>query len=320
MVNYERCDIFIANLPETKFEGRISFPSPIAQGLRHVVVLHNPNELVHDSRMVLIAPIILFSELETSGSPLLASHIPIETKDFPFLTEDAFISTHQLMSINRDWLNPTKCGKITSLDHVYRMDLSIIQVAGLIEHLQREIIEIAKEKLQIHISLPPKKAASTSVSSVRTFVRGDVFYASLPTQNYSNGGFPPSYTVEGRHMVVCLHDSHDESYDPEQVLVTPITSASTTVRHGSLMPSHVPLLSSDHNYLTKDCFVSVHQMMPVSRDWLDKNIRGNIGLQLFELDLAFVIAGDLQEIKARIFIEELNKITQAALQEIEKIS
>jgi hypothetical protein len=317
MGNFIRGQVFNANLPETKFTRKINPPSPIPNGERYVVVLHDANNTNYDPRQVLIAPIFKESEIAISSVPLLISHIQMKVSEYDFLGEDSYISTHQIMPINRGWFNVHPVGKIEDIDLIYRMDLGIIHAAGLMGIIH-EIIKDEAEKQQLSYARPPVTPPGNSVASTRTFTRGDVYFGQLPEQDYSNHGFPPSFTLEGEYRVVVLHDSHNPNYDPQQVLIVPITKAETAVKTGAILPTHIPLIAGEFPFIRNDCFVSTHQIFSISRDWLDPKQKGNLLPRMAEVDLALLLAGDLTATKDRIVFDELEKLTLQALREIEK--
>ena len=116
--------------------------------------MHDADNVNYDSRQVLIAPIFNELELLNSGDSLLISHIPIKASDYGFLGEDSYISTHQIMPINRSWLRTPSTGEINDLDLIYRMDLGIIHAAGLMGVIQDIIHEEAEKQQLIYTKIP----------------------------------------------------------------------------------------------------------------------------------------------------------------------
>ena len=120
-------------------------------------------------------------------------------------------------------------------------------------------------------------------------------------------------------MAVVLHDSDDVNYDVSQVLITPITSAKAAVRDGKLLVTHVELLPSEYAFIKNKSFVSTHQIMPINREWLDKNSKGEIiSSKLLEIDLGILLASDLSTSVNEIVTERISELREEALKKIEE--
>lgn len=293
MKNFERGEIYLANLPSTIFTDIVTAPSPIVEGQRFVVLLHNSDDINFDHRQVLIAPIIKREEL--GEAPLLPTHIELPENAYDFLEGSNLIATHQIMPINRDWLNNSAVGNISSTEYNDKMDIGIVTSVGL-WNLIEEYVKLEAEQQGLQYAKKVKNDDNThnsSPSSSKEFLRGHVFYAQLPRQEFDNGSFPPSYTIQGEHMVVVLHNSTSNEFDEMQVLVAPITSAKAAVDNNKIQPTHVQLLPTDGAGVKRECYISTHQIMPINREWLD-NKKGKLkDIKMLEVDLAIAISGSL---------------------------
>ncbi len=293
MPGFKRGQVFKSIMPETKFTKRITPPTPLIGGERFVVVLHDSDSLHYNDRQVLVVPIVSQKEIIDKGNHILLTHIPINKTDYAFIEEDSFVCTHQVMPINRDWLCENFVQDISETELIYKIDLGIINAAGLIDLIETYVEEKANElKIQYNKTNCSK---NPSTSSVRNFKRGDVFYSQMPRQDFSKGSFPPSYTLQDEHMAVVLHDSDDIQYDLGQVLIVPITTAASTVKSGNVLPTHIELLPGEFSFIKNECFICTHQIMPISRNWLDKSRKGHILPKILEIDLGIVLANDLSK-------------------------
>lgn len=310
MRNFKRGQIFLARLPDTKFERRLVPPSPLLNGERYVVVLHDSDNQNFDERQVLVAPIIPMNEEIPKGA-ICFTYIKLLKSDFSFLDEDSLASTNQILPINRDWLDELPVDDIANKELSYRIDLGIIRATSL-SSLIEAFVEEESNILEIAYVKPKFTPSSFTNTSTRNFKRGDVFYSQLPEQIYSYGTFAPSFTIQGEHMVVVLHNSDDINFDQSQVLVTPITSASAAVREGKLLATHLELLPEDFSFLKSKSFVSTHQIMPINREWLDRFSKGDITPKMIEVDLRIVLACDILISVNKLVSERISELKEGS--------
>lgn len=125
-----------------------------------------------------------------------------------------------------------------------------------------------------------------------SFQRGDVFNAyvpKIPSSQFPQQSPPPSYILEGLHKFVVLHDSNDREMPSKSVVAVPITSIKTSVARDQIRPSYVPLDKARHSFLDHDSYISTHQPMPLSRNWLSEKPLGKIDpVKMTEVDLQMI--------------------------------
>lgn len=321
MLQFKRGQIFKANLPKTKFiPNKINPPTPLVYGEKYVVLLHDSDNPNYDEHQVLIAPIVSEKELIKSGQTILLTHIPINKLNCSSIEENSFVCTHQIMPINRSWLSSTLFTEISKTDLMYKIDLGIINSANLTNLIESFIEEKAHE-LKIKYTRSKKTPIESSSNSVRNFKRGDVFYSQMPQQIFNLKTQPPSYTLNDEHMVVVLHDSNDVNYDPSQVLIVPITSASSAVKNDKLLPTHISVSPENFSFIKKESYISTHQIMPINREWLDKRTKGSVGnSKMLEIDLGIVLASDLNNSIHELIELKINELTEKALNKLSQNS
>ena len=316
MGEFKRGQIFKAILPQAEFTNRILPPTPLVSGEHFVVVLHDSDNQNYDSRQVLVVPIVTEEEIIRSGQAILITHIPICSSDYDFIEENSFICTHKVMTINRNWLLEEIIEDISGTEFIYKIDLGIINAAGLINLIESFIEEKAH---QLKLKYDKRNYSNiTLVSQKRSFKRGDVFYSRMPKQIFDENVQPPAYTLFGEHMVVVLYDSDDKNFDLSQVLIVPITSATATVRSGNLLPTHIELLPVEFSFIKKQSYVSTHQIMPINREWLDLSSKGDISAKMLEIDLAIALATDLTNSMDDIINLRINEFTEEALRKLQE--
>lgn len=146
--DFERGQVFYASLPDVVFNKRIVPPSFTIKGRHMVVALHDSKDRQYDPRQVLVAPITA-AEAARSMGRILPSHVPINQGDYDFIKKDCYVSTHQVMPINREWLDLRPEGKFDN-DLMWGIDLGLIHAGGLMKTVMDYAREQAQDLLQQH--------------------------------------------------------------------------------------------------------------------------------------------------------------------------
>lgn len=119
------------------------------------------------------------------------------------------------------------------------------------------------------------------------FKRGYVAWTNIPEPIHTSDTPKPGFFLYGRHMAIVLHDHDAPDIKENMALVVPITSATAEVNKAqkkgrAILPSYVPILKSEHDFLDCDSYISTAQIMPVNRKWMDQYI-GSVDPGLMEL-------------------------------------
>jgi len=110
-------------------------PSFVLHGEHYLVMLHDSDNADVDPRTVLVVPITSAEgeqrRAHREGRSIFSSYIPLAAADYPFLDHDSYVSTSQIMPINRNWL-------INYVDQIHEdkmaeIDLQVVHNVGLME-------------------------------------------------------------------------------------------------------------------------------------------------------------------------------------------
>lgn len=144
---FKRGQVFEGNIPELIHTEVTPPPGFILYGKHKLVVLHNSDSQNIDSRVVIVAPITSAKaevrRAQREGRHILASYVPLSAADHPFLDHDSYISTAQVMPINREWLHADPVGKI---DDVKLWEIGYLLVSNL--ELFDVVEDLALQKVQ----------------------------------------------------------------------------------------------------------------------------------------------------------------------------
>lgn len=108
-------------------------------------MLHDSNDPDIPSRVVVAAPITTARSFQ--GRTIPDSFVPIDKQRHKFLAYDSYISTHQVMPLNREWLNDTPAGRLRPAKMV-SLDLQLVGTLGLQKVVQKLVKTQLVEKLK----------------------------------------------------------------------------------------------------------------------------------------------------------------------------
>ncbi|MED1791642.1 hypothetical protein P4V54_03035 [Brevibacillus nitrificans] len=102
------------------------------------------------------------------------------------------------------------------------------------------------------------------------FERGDIFNIFLPKTDLTPEHCPPppDRLLHGIHKMICL-TGHDEDKVPlGQVLMVPISTATSAVRKNLITDTHLPLEKEIFTFLDHNSYVLLFSPRPVDTSWL----------------------------------------------------
>lgn len=147
---FKRGYVTWTSIPESIHTADTPKPGFFLSGRHMAIVLHD-----HDSReirkdMALVLPITTakseVAKAQKEGRDILPSYVPILKADHPFLEHDCYVSTAQLMPINRKWMDQY-IGEINQ-EHMELIDVQVIQNIGLMEMVVKMAHSLYQEQLE----------------------------------------------------------------------------------------------------------------------------------------------------------------------------
>ncbi|WP_411345358.1 type II toxin-antitoxin system PemK/MazF family toxin [Paenibacillus sp. WLX1005] len=148
--NFQRGWVIKAHFPETKESIDTPKPSFIMKGLHFAIVLHDHDFEDVDSRSVLVVPITTAkaeaNRAQKENRSVMGSLVRITQEKHPFLDHDSYVSTGQVVTLNREWLDSYK-GEMDP-DTMLQVDLQLIQTLNLYEAVETLIALKALEQQQ----------------------------------------------------------------------------------------------------------------------------------------------------------------------------
>ncbi|MFM9280899.1 type II toxin-antitoxin system PemK/MazF family toxin [Paenibacillus jiagnxiensis] len=144
MPEFERGDVFGAYVPPIKDSIESPRPSYILEGYHKFVMMHDSSDRDLPGKSVVAIPI---TSLDKGTSRVPPSYVELDKDRHPFLNHDSYISTHQPISLSRQWLGEVSAGKIHP-DKMLEVDLQMIRTVGLEQTLHGLIAHKLKEQLQ----------------------------------------------------------------------------------------------------------------------------------------------------------------------------
>lgn len=135
MHTFQRGYIIHAHVPKAIHTADTPPPSFFLYGEHDFIMLHDSDFEDIDPRMALAVPITsATAEVKKAikeNRDLLASYIFLNQEEYSFLDHDSYISTSQIMPINRSWLVDFK-DQVSESD-MAKLDLQVIVNLGLME-------------------------------------------------------------------------------------------------------------------------------------------------------------------------------------------
>ncbi|MEK5061109.1 hypothetical protein BK126_26720 [Paenibacillus sp. FSL H7-0326] len=132
---FKRGYVAKAHIPESIHTSTTPKPGFFLFGVHYVIVLHDHDAADIKKDMALVLPITSakaeVEKAQKEGRSILPSYIPINKSDHEFLDRDSYVSTAQMMPINRKWLDQY-VGQINPA-HMSLIDIQVINNLGLME-------------------------------------------------------------------------------------------------------------------------------------------------------------------------------------------
>ena len=147
--NFKRGWVIKAHFPETKESSTTPHPSFIMKGLHFAVVLHDHDFAEVDPRTVLVVPITTAKaeadRAQKEKRSVIGSLVKITRDKHPFLDHDSYVSTGQVVTINRQWLESYK-GDMDP-DVMLLVDMQLIRTLNLQEGVETMIaLEVMEQQ------------------------------------------------------------------------------------------------------------------------------------------------------------------------------
>ncbi|MFB8378097.1 type II toxin-antitoxin system PemK/MazF family toxin [Paenibacillus taichungensis] len=139
MENFKRGYVSWAEVP--KSQHTVSTPEPgfILHGRHMVVTLHDQGHPDLKPGSVLVLPITSataeVNKALKEGRNIRPSYVPISKKDHPFLEQDSYISTGQIMPLNEEWLDQY-IGNLSN-GCMEDVDLQVVTNLGLMDYIMK---------------------------------------------------------------------------------------------------------------------------------------------------------------------------------------
>ncbi|MDO3409861.1 type II toxin-antitoxin system PemK/MazF family toxin [Saccharibacillus sp. CPCC 101409] len=150
MQSFKRGYVAKAKLPKTLHTSETPEPGFAMHGEHFVILLHDDTNPDIDSRSALVMPITSaraeVKKAARQNRQMLLAYVPIDQARHPFLEDDSYVSTGQVMPINRAWLDQY-VGEVHT-DTMEEIDLQAIQNLGLMSMALKLGEELYKGKLE----------------------------------------------------------------------------------------------------------------------------------------------------------------------------
>jgi hypothetical protein len=115
-MTFTRGSVIEGNIPESIHTDITPKPGFFLHGKHKLIMLHDSDLDTIDPRIALVVPITSakaeVTRAQREGRDVIASYVQIGQADHPFLDYDCYISTSQIMPINRKWLHTEIIGSV----------------------------------------------------------------------------------------------------------------------------------------------------------------------------------------------------------------
>lgn len=136
---FKRGQVFEGNIPESIHTDVTPRPGFFLTGKHKLVMLHDWDAPGIDSRIAIVAPITSakaeVNRAQREGRNILESYVPLLASEHHFLKHDSYISTSQIMPVNREWLYSDPIGSLEKVK-VWELSYILISNLGLFEVVQ----------------------------------------------------------------------------------------------------------------------------------------------------------------------------------------
>lgn len=162
MLKFKRGQVFEGNIPESIHTQITPKPGFFLHGKHKLVVLHDHDTQFIDPRIVMVVPITSakaeVAKAQKERRDIYPSYVPIGKDDHSFLDNDSYLSTVQIMPINRQWLHSDSIGTVEEAK-LWEMSFHMVVNLGLGQVVQDLAYQQMQEKYGHLVSLDEVAAA-----------------------------------------------------------------------------------------------------------------------------------------------------------------